>query len=400
MASNSPVLAVNVAGIDSGFKELEFITGHTPEFMDRTQRRDISLREMARVSGGKYFGGTNDYKKIAENIQSLTRSYYVLGYKIDEKWDGRYHGIKVNVQRPGYDVHFQKGYFNPKPFAKYSSLEKELHLIDLALAERPYLGDPVRFPLKALSSPMKRRSNVTLIAEIPVEITQEVSKEKLEIFTLVFDEKQNIVSQQRTEVEPSSLLQDKIYFYSVFSLPPGAYEGRVVMRNRKSGKGAVASSSIIVLKRFEEGLKLYSPLVLVPGGKGAYLNGSPTEKGRDKPYTLPDFYSFNSGEYKPLVHALSQDTNRLLILLPSSIIGFNKPNMSLSVYLVDLSSGERRVLPLSVLSQQQEGEDVIVYSLELRTENLTPGKYSLYFFADDIVTRRPFTYIACPLEIK
>ena len=69
-ASNSPVLAVNVAGMDSHFKELEFVTGHTPEFLNRTQQSDVSLREMARVSGGKYFGDTNDYKKIAEKIQA------------------------------------------------------------------------------------------------------------------------------------------------------------------------------------------------------------------------------------------------------------------------------------------------------------------------------------------
>ena len=408
-ASNSPVLAVNVEGMSSRFKELEFIAEPSPfsqpsnpavfRFVDRTQKWDWSLREMARLTGGKYFGDTNDYKKIAQDIQNLTSSYYVLGYKIDEKWDGRYHSIKVNVKRPGCDVYYQKGYFNPKPFAKYSDLEKKLHLIDLALAERPYFETPVHFPLRALVSPMKQRSNLTLIAEIPVEIMQEVSKEKMEIFVLVFDEKQNIVSQQRTEVEPSSLSQDKIYFYSISRLLSGSYDCRVVMRNLKTGRGAVASSSIVIPKRFEEGLRLYSPLVLIPGKRGIYLNCSGPEKGQDEPYSLPDFYPFDPDEYTPLVNEVSQDTNRLLVLLSSSIIRFEKSNMNLSAHLVNPSSGERRVLPLTVLGQQQE-EDVITHSLELRTENLRPGKYSLYLFAEDSETHQPFAYVSCPLDVK
>jgi VWFA-related protein len=380
-ASNSPVLAVNV------------------NILLNAAFSDAFLREMAKLTGGRYFGETNDYKKIAQDIQNLTSSYYVLGYKIDEKWDGRYHRINVTVKRPECDVYYQKGYFNPKPFAKYSDLEKKLHLIDLALAERPYFENPIHFPLRALASPMKQRSNLALIAEIPVEKIQDVSKEKIEIFDLVFDEKQNIVSQQRTEMEPSSLSQDKIYFYSISYLPPGSYDCRVVMRNLETGRGAVASSSIVIPKRFEEGLRLYSPLVLIPGKKGTYLNGSATEKGQEKPYALPDFYPFNPDQYTPLVNELSQDTNRLLVLLPSSIIRFEKSNMNLSAHLVNLSSGERRILPLTILGQQQE-EAAITYALEVQTDNLPPGKYSLYLFAEDSESHHPFTYVTCPLAVR
>jgi VWFA-related protein len=410
--SNSPVLAVNVEGLNSRFREQEFEEtflpirqqerGDTPDslrFLDRGGKGDASLREMAKLTGGKYFGDTNDYEKIAEDIQNLSSSYYVLGYKIDEKWDGNYHKIKVNVRRPGCDVYYQKGYFNPKPFAQYSDLEKKLHLIDLALGERPYFENPIHFPLRALASPMKQRSNLTLIAEIPIEKVQEVSKEKMEIFGLVFDEKQNIVAQQRTEVDASSFPRDKICFYSISYLPSGNYECRVVMRNLETGRGAVASSSIVIPERFEEGLRLYSPLVLTSGKKGVYLNGSAPEKGQEEPYSLSDFYPFDPDQYTPLVNEVSQDTARLFVLLPSSIIRFEKPNMSLSAHLVDLSSGERKILPLTILGQHQE-EDVITYSLELLTEKLVPGRYSLYLFAEDSDTRQPFTYATCPLDVK
>jgi hypothetical protein len=173
------------------------------------------------------------------------------------------------------------------------------------------------------------------------------------------------------------------------------------MRNLETGRGAVAPSSIVIPERFEEGLKLYSPFVLIPGKKGVYLNGSVQEKGegRDKPYSLVDFYPFDPDQYTPLVNEVSQDTARLFVLLPSSIIRFEKPNMSLSAHLVNLSSGERKILPLTILGQHQE-EDVITYSLELLTEKLVPGRYSLYLFAEDSDTRQPFTYATCPLAVK
>jgi VWFA-related protein len=412
--SNSPVLAVNVEGLNSRFRAQEFEEsfprlgaqerGDTPNslrFLDRGGKGDASLREMAKLTGGKYFGETNNYEKIAEDIQNLTSSYYVLGYKIDEKWDGKFHEIKVNVRRPRCEVYYPKGYFNPKPFAKYSDLEKKLHLIDLALAERPYFEDPIHFPLRALAGPMKQRSNLTLIAEIPIEKVLEISKEKMEIFALVFDEKKNIVVQQRTEMAASSLSRDKIDFYSISYLPSGSYDCRLVMRNLETGKGAVASTSIVIPKRFNDGLKLYSPLVLIPGKKGTYLNGSSAEKGegRDQPYSLVDFYPFDPEQYAPLVNEISQDTAKLLVLLPSSIIHFEKPKVSLSAHLVNLSSGERKILPLTILGQHQE-EDVIIYSLELSTEKLMPGEYSLYLFAEDSDTHQPFSHVISQITVR
>lgn len=411
-ASNSPVFVVNAEGLASRVKELEFIADSSPlsppggpavfRFVNRAPNRDWSLQKMAKLTGGKYFGDTNDYEKIAQNIQNLTRSYYVLGYKIDEKWDGKYHRIKINVKRPGYDVFYPRGYFNPKPFAKYSDLEKKLHLIDLALAERPYFEDPIHFPLRTLASPMKQRSNLTLIAEIPLEKVREVSKEKLEIIMFVFDEKKNIVAQQKVETDSSTFSQDKIYFYSISYLPPGTYDCRVVMRNLKTGQGAVASSSIVIPERFDEGVKMYSPLILTPGKKGVYLSSSDDEKGqeKDKSYsTLVNFYPYDAEQYTPLIDEVSQDTTRLLVLLPCSIIRFEKPNMILSAHLVNLSSGKRKTLPLSLLGQQQE-DDVITYTLELRTENLSPGKYTLYLLAEDSETQQPFTHVSCPLAVK
>lgn len=83
------------------------------------------LQSIASSRSRKYSGNINFYEKHWAKIQNLTGCYYVLSYYVDEKWDGKYHEIKVEVNRPGCVVHTQKGYFNPKPFREYSEPEKD-----------------------------------------------------------------------------------------------------------------------------------------------------------------------------------------------------------------------------------------------------------------------------------
>jgi VWFA-related protein len=202
-----------------------------------------TLEKMASATGGKYFGNINYYERHIEKIQDLTGCYYVLGYYVDDKWDGAYHKIKVEVSQPGCKVHAQKGYFNPKPFTEYNDLEKMLHLVDLALSEEPLLQTPVRFPLEVVPFEAAGKANLCLTAEILVDKIQEVLKDKTEIIGLIFDEKENIVAFKRNEREGSLLTGERFSFSASFSLPQGTYKCRLVIRNLETGRGAVASAT-------------------------------------------------------------------------------------------------------------------------------------------------------------
>ena len=181
----------------------------------------FSLQNMANATGGKYFGNINNYENHLEKIQTLTGCYYVLGYYIDEKWDGRYHEIRVKVRRPGSEVHAQRGYFNRKPFTEYNNLEKMLHLVDLALSERPLFQTPLSFPLVALPCSIKGKTSLALYSTISAEKIQDVYGKKAEIVSIIFDNKDNIVKIERDEVEFSKLPKGNLYYSSLISLPPG-----------------------------------------------------------------------------------------------------------------------------------------------------------------------------------
>jgi len=97
---------------------------------------DHPLQDLALASGGKYFADIKDVETISREVQSLTGNFYVLGYYIDESWDGKYHQIKVEVNKPELQVLAQHGYFNPRPFVELSDFQKQLHLFDLVFTDK------------------------------------------------------------------------------------------------------------------------------------------------------------------------------------------------------------------------------------------------------------------------
>jgi len=203
-----------------------------------------SLKRLSKKTGGEYYKYAADYETIMEDLQNRTGSYYVLGYYVREKWDGRYHKLDVKVKKKGCKVHAQGGYYEKKPFTEYSKLEKQLHLVDLALTERPLFQDPVHFPLEATWS--LRDEAYTLIMQFPLteENLYRISGRDVEIVSLVFDEKDDVVEMNREEMDFSKQPSWDFLHTSKLSVPPGRYKCRVVIRNLETGRGAVGACEV------------------------------------------------------------------------------------------------------------------------------------------------------------
>ncbi len=357
-------------------------------YIDRYLGGGSTLERLAEVTGGKYFGNITNYENIMEEIQDLSNAYYVLGYYIDEKWNGKYHKIKVKVKRKGCKVHGQGGYFNPKPFTKYTKLEKRIHLIDLALNEKPYSQIQLLFPLLTLPCSVQGESQLVMISKIPVERLQEISGKKVEIVNLIFDKQNYIVGFKRGEVNFLGYSQKNIYYYSLSTLPPGEYKCCIILRNLETGRGARISSSVVIPERLDSGLQVDTPLLLKPEKSVLYLTGrlsDKREKGGKYP-TLLDIYPFDSTQYSPLVKELEQGTTKLLAMVRCSIIDIQQPEVKFSGHLIHLSTSKKTPLSLSVLNKYQE-KDTQIYLIELATGELIPGKYSLYLIAEEMNTK-------------
>ncbi|MDH4197354.1 MAG: VWA domain-containing protein, partial [Candidatus Aminicenantes bacterium] len=80
-ASGCPVYAVHSSGAFDRMKSI-------------AERGDQSLRQLSEKTGGRYFADASYAEEIATRIHQLTAHYYVLGYPVPEKWDGRFHELK------------------------------------------------------------------------------------------------------------------------------------------------------------------------------------------------------------------------------------------------------------------------------------------------------------------
>lgn len=379
-SSNSPVYVLNTDELTAqDFSKNKAMSG------------EYSLKKIAEISGGKYFPYVHNYETIGEEIQILTGSYYVLGYYVDEKWDGKYNEIKIKVKRKGCRVQAQSGYFNPKPFQKFSDFEKKLHLIDLALSEKPQFQRPGRFPLIVLQCLRESDTLLLLLSEIPIEEMKEVGNEKIEIVTLILNNQKNIVIFKRKETRFSLIAQNRAFHYTFSLLPPGEYECRVVIRNLETGKGAVGSSSIFIRETCASGLSLSEPLLLIPDQEAYYLETSDaeTQGAEGKPLSLIKIYPFNYSQNSPIVGELKKPISKILGIVRYSVVGIPEAEVSFSASLMRPSLGQGIELPFSIISveKQESEEKTVILLMEFQFRDLEAGEYFLSLSAEELSTK-------------
>jgi VWFA-related protein len=67
---------------------------------------------MAGVTGGRVIQFTNDPMDGVREAERDLRGAYTLGFYVPEEPDGKWHGLKVRVSRPGVRIHHQEGYLS------------------------------------------------------------------------------------------------------------------------------------------------------------------------------------------------------------------------------------------------------------------------------------------------
>ncbi len=338
-----------------------------------------TLRKISQDTGGKFLGNVQNYADNLDTVQNFTGSYYVLGYYVGESYDGRYHNIKVRVSRPGCKVFAQRGYFNPKKFSSYSDMEKEIHLIDLALSGRPHMQTPFEIPMIAVPFPLEGEQGVCLLARIPWENIRKKIGKDAEIFFLVFDEKDNIVELKRKEVEQSALKGKEALYYSLLPLPHGAYKTSVVMRDMQTGESAVGRDKVEIPKIQEQGIQLLSPLLLAPGKTDLYVRGY-VPKSIKANFPLLDYFPFDPEQYTLFFGKIPKNTQKIQAVLCCYMRNLTKPVLKFEATLIENSSGHESSIPVSILFGTKEGEEAKLLA-EFSMPELMAGEYILQITA-------------------
>jgi VWFA-related protein len=355
-----------------------------------------TLDRLAKTTGGEYFSNIDRYEKNFDQVQAMTGTFYVLGFPVNERWDGKFHEVKVEVKRKGCEVRAQAGYFNPKPFSEYSDLEKQLHLFDLALNERAFSRMPAYVPMTALSSAAEGITRLAILARVPGEVTEELSGKRVEFVAIFFDGKGEISDVIREEVDPASLRGRDVAFAAGATLRPGDYVCRLVIRDMDTGLSAVASTKATIVKPQVTGLQLGTPLMLEEGTKCSFLSaGSRKAKGA---FPWVDIYPYDSSRFSPILKEAAATTVSVQVVIPCAVPGGAEADIALSANLVNATSGQRLPVTISRTEKIRKGP-LEIMTLELPIGGFAPGAYYLHFYAEDRVSKslgHTFTTLVIP----
>jgi len=340
---------------------------------------DHSLQEMALASGGKYFADIEDVETISRDVQMLTGNFYVLGYYVNESWDGAYHQIKVESRRPGLQVLAQHGYFNPKPFAELSDFEKQLHLWDLMFADKPVTLDPLDIPVEPLFISGREKMNCALLARITVNEKTGIPPSKVEIFAFIFNEDNKAMVTKTVEMDLAPFDQKFLFSYFTANLPSGEYECRIVARDLETGQAVVGKTVFALPEKSDSEIVLSSPLLFAKGPESQILRFSEGMSGKekDKDLSLSELYKFLPRNHCLVVRDLEPGIRSLLAVLPLTVAEGPAPEIEFSVRLHPRPEGEVINLTAEIIDIKNTDTNADILMIEIRLPDLKPGEYEL-----------------------
>jgi VWFA-related protein len=349
---------------------------------DKTTGMD-SLRRLSKQTGGKYYSNIALHEKNLAEVSTVTGSYYVLGYPVNNVADGQFHSIKIEVKRKGCQVRTQPGYFNPKPFREYTDIEKNIHLFALALNERSEFQAPKVLQISALSYDPGQGSRVRTLVRIPYEIWGQFSGQAAEIVALFFDAQDALMSLQRVAVPLAEYRGKEVLFSAAVSARPGSTKCRIVVRDLDTGQSAVASISAYSGPSGGQTLSVFSPLLVVEGSGPFLLEG--VIKGTSETPSWRGIYGYDTAAFSPVIGDEPVGARKIGVILPYSAPGLGVADLIFKANLVNSNTGESLAVPLEL--QESKTQDTIeVQKLAISLDNVPSGTFLLYIHVGNKIT--------------
>ena len=355
-----------------------------------------SLKDLSAASGGRYFADINDVEAIARDVQDLTGNYYVLGYYVQDSWEGTYHKIRVEVARPGARVLVQDGFSDSKPFDRMTDFEKDIHLLDLLWSEEP----PSGLPALAVDPLLVSAGGKTLgcfLAKWDAGAKTGPPAAPVEVFAILRDEKGGILVSQKWDVDLTSCEGRAVWAYLVSPLATGTHELRLVLRDRRTGESCVGRSRVDVAAPPAEGILLGSPLLFEPGPAASFLKlpigARKASKGKTVASgpSLQGLYHLIPKEGSPVVGETSPGARSLLAVIPIAIepaLAGDTPILSVEAALRSALDGSEVPLEVEIRDHADYEGSPDILAVDIILGDVAPGRYDLVITIEDMGTDR------------
>ncbi len=205
-----------------------------------------TLSTLAEDTGGRAFLDTNDFNSVFRKVQEDTSTYYLLGYRsTNPARDGRYRHITVRTRVPDVKVEFRKGYYAPRDFAHSGQEDREQMLVDELNSELPSTDLDVFLAAGYFRLSENRYwvpvSLVVPGAQIPFVKGGDKDKATIDVLGIVRDELKRPVGNVRDTVrlnfdESQQVRRKNVQYQTGFTLPPGQYHLKFVLRENQTGQ--------------------------------------------------------------------------------------------------------------------------------------------------------------------
>jgi len=357
---------------------------------------DHSLKDLSAASGGRYFADINDAAGIAREVQDLTGNYYVLGYYVQDSWEGKYHKIRVEVARPGARVLVQDGFADSQPFDRMSPFEKDVQLLDLLWSDQPSSGH-LPLTIDPLIVSNGDSSQGCFLSRWQVGAGTGPPAAPVEVFVLLRDGTGATLVSRKWDIDLTSHEGKMVWAYMTQALGSGGGDLSLVVRDRLSGASCVGRVHFDVDPPAREGMVLSSPLLFEDGPSGSFLKL--TTGRRENPKSKPaadgasilSLYRLLPKEGCPIVGEVSPGTTRLLAIVPLELrphLPEDIPILAVKAIFVSRTDGGETPLEAEIQDYvTQEGSPDIL-ALALVLPDIATGEYDLEIAIEDVGMNR------------
>jgi VWFA-related protein len=214
-----------------------------------------ALSTMASETGGDFVRNTNSLGGDLKAVSERTGLVYLLVYQPKGlAKPGAFHKLTVNVKVQASRVLARAGYYEPRPYASLSPLERLLASGDLVTGGTRGGGVEGRLAVAAFASPAEA-PQVPIVLELPgasLVAGDKGEKTGIEIYAYANDASGTladfVVSEMALDLAKvrTTLETGGIKFYGTLYLPPGDYGVRVLVRNAATGRSGVFSANVRV----------------------------------------------------------------------------------------------------------------------------------------------------------
>ncbi|MBZ5617125.1 MAG: VWA domain-containing protein [Acidobacteriia bacterium] len=218
-----------------------------------------TLATLAADTGGKVFLDSNDLSLGLQQVQTEFRSYYILGYyTTNTREDGKYRKISVKLSNSlSSKLEFRDGYYAQKVWGKFNGVEKEQQLKEALAAADPLTDLPL-----ALEVDYFRVSPSAYFVPVSVRVPGSVlalaakkagNETEFDFVGQIQDERKTVVGNVQDYIkvklgagEAQKLSRRNIHYDAGFTLAPGRYRMKFLVREAQSGHMGTFDARFVV----------------------------------------------------------------------------------------------------------------------------------------------------------